>query len=122
MRRRKIFTLLVAVMILVPVACNQNHPKITVEDIQRQIIGKSVLTGEGPDEWIFDVNVPRKISIVESEYVGDQATLVVDMETIGGTGSLVQRKMAGKVRLDYKWVDDQWNLTRIESLTFKEQP
>ena len=86
-----------------------SHPTITLESIQKDIVGRN--TGEGLMSWIFDKNVPREISILESKYEGDKATIIIDMKT---------QEAAGKLRLHYEWIADEWNLIRVENLTFKK--
>lgn len=72
-------------------------------------------TGEGLASWEFEKDEPRTISLVEEEYEGDKATIIIDMQTEGSEST-----MAGKLRLHYEWIADEWNLVRVENLTFKE--
>ena len=95
-----------------------SHPKITLENIQKDIVGKN--TGEGLMSWTFAKNEPREISIVESKYEGDKATIVIDMKTQSAPGSWMKSNMSGKLRLHYEWIADEWNLIRVENLTFKQ--
>ena len=111
------FTLLSFVFLALLTGCS-SHPKITLETIQKDIVGKN--TGEGIMSWIFDKNEPRDISIVESKYEGDKAIIVIDMKTQSTPGSFMRSQMAGKLRLHYEWIAKEWNLTRVENLTFKE--
>jgi len=111
------FTLLSFIFIAVLTGCS-SHPKITLETIQKDIVGKN--TGEGIMSWTFDKNEPREISIVESKYEGDKATIIIDMKTQSAPGSFMRLQFAGKLRLHYEWIANEWNLTRAENLTFKE--
>ncbi len=92
-----------------------SYPKITVEEIQSDIVGKSL--GEGFTSWVFNENEPRDISIIESEYKEDRAKIIIDISTKGlWSGD----KMSGRIRLHYQWFADEWNLVRLENLTFKK--
>ena len=111
------FILLGLVSIALLAGCS-SHPKITLENIQKDIVGKN--TGEGLMAWTFAKNEPREISIVESKYEGDKATIIIDMKTQSAPGSWIKSKMAGKLRLYYEWIAGEWNLIRVENLTFKQ--
>jgi hypothetical protein len=94
-----------------------SHPEIILENIQNDIVGK--ITGEDNMPWIFAENEPREISIVESKYEGDKATIIIDMTTQSAPGALMREKRAGKLGLHYEWITNEWNLIRVENLTFK---
>jgi hypothetical protein len=111
------FTLLSFFFIALLSGCS-SHPKITLEAIQRDLVGKNA--GEGIVSWTFDKNEPREISIVESKYEGDNATIIIDIKTHSAPGSIMKSQMAGKLRLHYERIKNEWSLTRIENLTFKE--
>ena len=104
------------VFILLLSGCS-SHPKITLENIQNDIVGKN--TGEGLMGWTFEKNEPREISILESKYEGDKATIIIDMKTQSAPGSFMREQRAGKLRLHYEWIAKEWNLVRVENLTFK---
>ena len=96
--------------------CN-SHPKITVKNIQNDIIGRSILS-----VWTFDESEPREISILESNYNGDKAKIVINIKTQNNprtqpTFHLV--KMKGRLRLHYEWIVGRWDLVKIENLSFK---
>jgi len=95
-----------------------SHPKINLETIQRDIVGKT--TGAGIETWTFDENELREISILESKYEGDKATIIIDMKTQSAPGSLMKSKMAGKLCLHYEWIAEEWKLNQVENLAFKE--
>ena len=111
------FTLLSFVFIALLSGCS-SQPKITVEAIQRDLVGKTA--GEGIVTWTFDKNESREISIVESKYEGDIATIIIDVKTQSAPGAIIKSQMAGKLSLHYERKNKEWNLTRIENLTFKE--
>ncbi len=98
------------------------HPKISVEQIGTDIVGKN--TGEGLLSWTFAKNEPREIEILETDYSGDKGTVVIHMKTEGfilvGFTNKVEG-MAGKLRLHYEWVADEWTLVRVENLDFKSE-
>ncbi len=111
---------LMFVFIALLIGCS-SHPKITLEAIQKDIVGKS--TDEGIKSWLFSQNEPREISIVEEKYDGNKAAIIIDMKTkdLPGKGwfAPATTHMAGKLRLNYEWIAKEWNLVRIENLTFK---
>ena len=115
------------------------HPKITEERIgndmaarrtsegpsgwylgeaePRDMVGRPM--GEGLDGWYFEEAETRDIDILETEYSGNTAAIVIHMKTIGA----VSGRFAGKLRLHYEWVAfDDWTLARVENLDFKRQP
>ena len=112
------FALLSFVFIALLCGCRSrpSHPKITLETIQRDIVEKH--TDEGVNSWTFGRDESREISIIESKCEGDKTTIIIDMKTQGAAGW--RAKMAGKLRLHYEWIADEWNLTRVENLTFKK--
>ncbi|MEI8063063.1 MAG: hypothetical protein WCH84_03260, partial [Verrucomicrobiota bacterium] len=79
-------------------------------------IGKT--TGEGFAVWTFAREEQRKISILEVKKDGKQQTIVIDMVTQSAPSWSGVHKMGGKLRLHYEWIADQWNLVRVENLTF----
>lgn len=70
--------------------------------------------------WEFGENEPRQIVVVEQRYDGDKAAIVIDMHT-EGTQHFDKVKMAGKLRLHYERIANEWNLVRVENLTFAQQ-
>ena len=95
-----------------------SHPEITLENIQKDIVGKKA--GEDLLAWTFAEDEPREISIVENKYEGDKATIIIDMKTQSAPAVLIKSKMAGMLRLHYEWIANKWNLIRVENLTFKK--
>ena len=114
------------------------HPKITVERIGNDMAGRR--TGEGLDGWYFGQDEPRDmvgrpmgegdgwhfeedesrdIGILDTEYSGNTATIVIHMKTV----SVASGRFTGKLRLHYEWVAfDDWTLVRVENLDFKRRP
>ena len=90
---------------------------ITLEDIQKDIVGKN--TGEGLMSWEFGKDDPTEIFIVESKYEGDTATIIIDIKTENLPEHIGKQQMTGKLCLYYKRIEDEWNLGRVENLTFK---
>ena len=139
--RTGVFTLVFA---LATFACSGGgsdfgHPKITVErmgndmagwrtneglggwylgeDEPRDMVGRPM--GEGLGGWYFEEAETRDIDILETEYSGNTATIVIHMNTVGA----VSGRFAGKLRLHYEWVAfDDWTMVRVENLDFKRQP
>lgn len=96
--------------------CN-SHPKITENKIQTDIVGAHVNLGS-LDDWRFAENEPRIIIIIESKYDGNKATVIINMET-SGRSIMGMVHMKGKLRLNYEWIAKEWNLIRVDSLTFR---
>ena len=115
------------------------HPKITVERIGNDMAARRTderLSGwyfeeaesrdrvgrPGGEElggWYFEEAESRDIDILETEYSGNTATIVIQMKT----GSAVSEGFAGKLRLHYEWVAfDDWTLVRVDNLDFKRRP
>ncbi len=115
------------------------HPKITEERIRNDMAGWRTSEGLGGwylgedkprdrvgrpggeelDGWYFEEAETRDIDILETEYSGNTAAIVIHMKTVGA----VSGRFAGKLRLHYEWVAfDDWTLARVENLDFKRQP
>lgn len=62
---------------------------------------------------VFDRTNIMDIEIVDVKKDGDKATLIVHVGTVSSH--------AGKLRLDYEHVVDEWILQRIENLSFRAQ-
>lgn len=135
---------LTVVFALAALACSDGgsdfgHPKITEERIGNDMAGWRTSEGpsgwylgeaepsnmvgrpmgEGLDGWYFEEAETRDIDILETEYSGNTAAIVIQMKT----GSTVSEGFTGKLRLHYEWVAfDDWTLARVENLDFKRQP
>ena len=110
-------TLGLGVILFLLAGCS-SHPKITLEKIHQDIVGRS--TDEGVMSWTFDKRLPMAISIADSKYEGDKATIIIGMKTSAPAYiAIPARELGGKLRLHYEWIANEWNLIRIENLTFK---
>ena len=106
-----------AVLLFFASGCS-SYPDITLDDIQRDIVGKD--TGEGLTGWRFAPEEPREISILETKKEGKLRLIAIDMVTESKARKFMPaQKMVGKLRLHYEWIADQWILVRVENLTFK---
>jgi hypothetical protein len=112
MRKLSLLWILLAALLI---GCT-SHPKITVEDIENDIRGRN--TGEGLMSWRFESNEPRTITIINSKYEGDKATLIVNIDTKSAPGSFIRRTASGRLRLHYEWISDDWALTKVENIGF----
>lgn len=117
MKIRIVSALALMSTVLLVSSCTR-HANISLADIQRDIVGRN--TGEGLMSWTFVREEPREISIIESKFNGDAAIVIVDVTTEDVDGMFGKMKMAGKLRLHYEWIGGEWNLVRVENLTFKE--
>lgn len=106
---------LAAVAGLAAASFTEALPKITLEQIDQDLVGKSA--GKGMEAaWRFQEREPRVLKILEENYTCDTAALVVDITTEGGGW-----KMAGTIRLHYAFGSIRWVLVNVETLTFKRQ-
>jgi hypothetical protein len=103
-----------AVAALIAFACGPSF-SVTPERIEKDIVGKT--TSVDGLQWRFAADEPRKIKIIETDEEGKTATAVIEIVTEGSFNPAP--KMAGRLRLHYEWIADQWNLLRVENLTFK---
>lgn len=103
---------LVAVLVFIFLSGFSSYSKITTEEIYQKIIGKSV--GEGFRVWRFAKNEPRNITVIKSDYNGDNATIIINIETRSH-----HSKAGGKVRLNFEWIADEWYIMKVDNLTFK---
>jgi hypothetical protein len=107
------------------------HPKITAGQIEKD--AEAGLPSSGSD----GAYNKGEIEILESNYSGDKATIVVSAGTIN-VGSLVPADIEGlkpeirpkvasidtipyELRLDYEWVRGEWRLRRLDNLTFEKR-
>lgn len=103
---------LASVLVFIFLSGFSSYSKITTEVIYQKIIGKSV--GEGFRVWTFSKNEPRNITVIKSDYDGDNATIIIDIKTRSR-----RSKAGGKVRLNFEWIADEWYIIKIDNLTFK---
>ena len=95
------------------------HPKINEAQIGTDLVGKN--TGEGLLGWKFEKDEPREIAVLQRDYSGEKATIVIDIKTESAPGRFSRQKWAGKLRLHYEWVAGVWTLVQVENLDFKER-
>lgn len=103
------------------------RPSITLAKIYRDIVGKvveGVSSEDGvapPISWTFAANEPKEIEILERDFVGDNAYVVIHMYTQDAApdrnGMLGILK--GNLQLHYERVTGDWLLTRVENQTFR---
>ncbi len=108
--------LLSIIPILLLTGCN-SHSEITLEDIQKDIVGRTTNDKNWTLNWTFQKEEPRKITVIKGEYDGDNAIVIVNMQTSGYVG-VYHHVYEGKLRLHYEWIAEEWNLVEIENLTF----
>jgi hypothetical protein len=114
MRRR--FGAVVALAALV--ACGPSF-SMTPEQIEKDIVNKATAV-DGRGQWGFGADEPRKIKVIETKQDGKEATVVIEIVTESKPALFSPAsKMGGRLRLHYEWIADQWNLVRVENLTFK---
>ena len=97
----------------------RERPEITEARIATDLTGRQVSIQPPSISWRFDTP-PMQVIIVQADYSGDAATILIDVKSEAGPRAFFPRRMAGKLRLHYQWMAG-WTLTRIEYLDFKEQ-
>jgi len=97
----------------------RERPEITEARIATDLIGRQIKLDPRSISWRFDTRV-TEITIVQSNYSGDAATIDINVISETGPKSLFPRRAAGMLRLRYEW-SAGWTLARIENLDFKEQ-
>jgi hypothetical protein len=98
----------------------RQRPEITEARIATDLTGRQVSVDPPSISWRFDTRVTTEITIVQSNYSGDNSIILIDAKSEAGPRAFFTRKMAGKLRLHYEWALG-WTLGRIENLDFKEQ-
>ncbi|MBD3413487.1 MAG: hypothetical protein GF421_03525 [Candidatus Aminicenantes bacterium] len=94
-----------------------SRAQVAEEDIEMDIVGWDA--GQGVLSWTFDRDEPKEIEILESEYKGDKAEIVIYIKTQSSPQAIFTQKRQGKLRLQYVWKENKWDLQRIDNLTFK---
>jgi hypothetical protein len=110
-------------MLMVGGGCNRNgrprlpgQPAITVEDVAADIVGKG--PNEGLTGWLFKPDEQRDVQLVDVAYEEGAAAATISVKTEWTRPGNTWR-MAGRIRVHYRWRDRQWRLTRLENITFK---
>ncbi len=98
----------------------RERPEITEARIATDLIGRQVKVDPWSISWRFDTRVTTEITIVQCNYSGDSAIILIDTKSEAGPRAFFPRRMAGKLRLHYDWAA-RWTLARIDNLDFKEQ-
>ncbi len=84
------------------------HPKITLEEVRKDIIGKPKTTG-----YTFDADDAHTVKLLDAKYEGDKALVTIDafinMSEDNGT-----RRHA--YRLHYDWEVGEWDISRVEEI------
>ena len=106
------------------------HPKITEGQIEKDT------EASFPRSGAKEAFEKGKIEVLESNYSGDNATIVltagsarvrsmvpadIDLKTEIRPQLPSIDTIPWKLRLDYQWVRGEWRLRRLENLTFEKQ-
>ncbi len=108
-----------ALLVFLSLTSCQKHPEITTPMIEKDIIGHYIPC------WIFGEQEPQTITILKADYKEDGAALIINIETRVVKGSFFKApgtEWSGRIRLHYEWIVDQWQLLKLENLTFKRVP
>jgi hypothetical protein len=103
---------------------SKSPSEVTVKNIPYDIIEKTIFLPPQMESFRFVQKDPRKMVIVESAYKGDKAEITINLITYTITSHypMSRRLFAGKLRLHYARLPDEWELREVENLTFKEHP
>lgn len=85
------------------------YPKLTVGQISKDLNGRKVV------DWKFERDDRKAIQILDGNYNGDVADVHVYVLVIDGRGNHGRK---GRLRLYYKWTEDDWKLININPLVF----
>ncbi len=116
---RKIFNTTVLLILLWPLAgCSSDtHPKVTEEQVAKDLIGRSISIGT--TGWRFGTDEPIDVEISDTQNNPkniDGKFVEAHIKTEGRWSHL---KMGGSIRLEYIWFNNTWELSQISNLSFK---
>ena len=102
-------------------ACECSRP-ITVEKIQRDVVGKTVgiaAYGTGkPDSWTFGADDELEINAVEYDCGPRKAAISVTISTRSFAGVAIA-EASGKLALSYERVGSAWVLREVHNESFE---
>lgn len=111
---KKLLTLTVISCLLFAIpsfAFFDSHPKIDVKHIEKDIIGHTI------QAWKVEGKMPTVIEILDSKYDQDIAIIYVFLKV---TDVEYKKGREGKLRLQYEYAADDWNLLNIKPITFND--
>ena len=79
------------------------------------------ISGAGPsDQWTFEADEYRRIEILESSPTATGLDLLVFMLTRSNPKpDEIEVHVSGHLRLHYEWKGKQWELRRVENVSFR---
>lgn len=125
---KNILLLITIIILFLLQACTTKKPEITVDRISRDINGKSVVYTSGITTrnftWKFDNKNKLEVSKISETYNGEKAEIIAHILTEEGwiPYELVEYKILGEgdIRLKYEWTNSNWELMKLENISFKE--
>lgn len=86
-------------------------PKIHEKHIEKDLIGRRV------QHWTFQDASACRIDILDAKYDKNAAIVYVSVQSTEVTGKY---GLEGKLRLEYEYAADDWNLLNIKAITFSK--
>jgi len=93
-----------------------DHKELTAETIEKTLVGR-VVNYDFKGQWRFDAAEPRQFTIVENRQSGEETTAFIDIKTHSVSG-LSTSACSGRLRLGYEWAGEEWNLVRIDNVSY----
>jgi hypothetical protein len=84
-------------------------PKIHQKHISKDIVGQVV------QSWTFQDGAPCRVNILDAKYDEDTAIVYVSVKATDIQGKSGRE---GKLRLEYEYAADDWNLLEIKAISF----
>src|SRR5215211_3631052 len=121
-RARKKLILFAGYLLLTWTSACQCSPPITAQEMERDIVGKTVsvlrFKTERPDTWTFRKDDETKIAVVGSTCRSGEALITIDIKTRASAG-IAMARATGRLRLSYERVGGEWVLRKVENESFK---
>jgi len=86
-----------------------SHPKIDEKHIAKDLIDRQL------QGWTFEKAAPCRLKILDANYDKDTAIVYIFIKTIDFRGKYGRE---GKLRLEYEYAADDWNILDIKPISF----
>jgi len=101
--------------LLLGVAGCSSIPQVQRADVIRTLPERSVAVGSR--RWTFEPQEPLTVFLLDRRRDGYDSEVVAGILT---EGFLLHEQMQGNLRLQFRWNGDQWELERIENISFQQ--
>ena len=112
-----------------PSTSSNDSPELTDEVIHERINDARVRevpaeNGTAPPiSWHFNRDEPKEIAVIEKQFDGTSATIVLDIKTGSSPRARNPRHLAGQIRTEWElrtgWVLRRWEIVRTENISMK---